>query len=100
MNRPLPARAFDRLRYPRAYGGRDEEALQSRRRTDQRTASKDARAETPYCAEGRTRFQFVTYRPRGRSPHLRTERSSGAADGQHGRAAPNFDFTWGLGEDF
>ncbi len=35
-----------------AYQARDEEALQSRRRTDQKTTSKDARAEAPRCAKG------------------------------------------------
>ena len=39
---------------PSAYGGRDETALQSRRRTDQRATSQSAQAGTPQCAEGRT----------------------------------------------
>ena len=47
MNRPLPGWPFDRLRCSSAYGGRDEEAVQIRRRSDQRATSKDAKAETP-----------------------------------------------------
>jgi class 3 adenylate cyclase len=44
-------------------GGRDETALQSRRRTDKRAAaSQDARAETPQCAQGPRTFQFVPFR--------------------------------------
>ena len=60
---------------PRAYGGRDEEALQSRRRTDQRTTSKDARSETPQCAKGRSSSQILRgrRRPEGRSAYSRTE---------------------------
>ena len=42
-----------------AYRARDEEALQSRRRTDQRTTSKDARSETPQCAKGRSSSQIL-----------------------------------------
>ena len=37
---------------PLSLRGRDEKALQSRRRTHQRATSKGARAETPQCAEG------------------------------------------------
>ena len=61
--------AFDRLRCPSAYGGRDEKALQSRRRTDQRATSQGARAEAPQCAEGRTHVPIrpLQARSRGRS---------------------------------
>jgi hypothetical protein len=52
--------AFDQLRCPSAYGGRDEEALQSRRRTEQRAAAQDAEAYTSQCAEGRNSYQAVT----------------------------------------
>src|SRR6516165_5449859 len=41
--RPLPAKAIDRLRCSSAEGD-DEEAIQCRRRADQRTASQDAEA--------------------------------------------------------
>ena len=40
---------------PSAYGGRDEEALKSRQRADQRATSKDVRAETPQCAKAAAR---------------------------------------------
>ena len=46
---------------PLSLRGRDEEALQSRRRTDQRATSKGAGAETQQCAKGRTTFQFIPY---------------------------------------
>jgi ABC-type uncharacterized transport system substrate-binding protein len=42
--RRRPSTGYDA---PSAYGGRDEEALQNRRQTDQGAALKDARAETP-----------------------------------------------------
>ena len=45
---------------PSAHGGRDEEALQSRRRTDQRATSQGAKAEEPQCAEDRSTFQIVS----------------------------------------
>ena len=44
---------------PLSLRGRDEKALQSRRRTNQRATSKDARAEAPQCAKGRSTFQSV-----------------------------------------
>ena len=61
---------------PLSLRGRDEEALQSRRRTDQRATSKGAGAERPQCAEGRSTFQFVAYwrGDGGRSAYPRTER--------------------------
>ena len=43
---------------PLAYGERDEKALQSRRRTDQRPPSQDARAEAPQCAEGPSKLKL------------------------------------------
>ena len=42
---------------PLSLRGRDEEALQSRRRTDQRATSQDAGAEAPQCAESSSAFQ-------------------------------------------
>lgn len=47
-----PSTGYDAL----SIRGRNEEALQSRRQTDQGAASKDAKAETPQCAEGRSTF--------------------------------------------
>ena len=45
----------------RLTGQGNETALQSRRRTAQRTTSKGAEAETQQCAKGRTTFQFIRY---------------------------------------
>ena len=63
--RLLPAQPFNRLRCLSAYGGRDEEALQSKWRTNQGATSQGGEANTPQCAEGRCPFQFILYSQRG-----------------------------------
>ena len=69
LNDPAPEATLNRLvvlisparcRVVSLRGGGDEEALQSRRQTDQRMTSQDAGAETPRAKDGST-FQFVPY---------------------------------------
>ena len=73
-----PSTGYDALS-PR---GRDETALQSRRRTDQRATSHGAQAETPQCAEGRSTFPSVaSWRGDGGcAAYPRAGRGPGAAD--------------------
>ena len=88
---------------PLSLRGRDETALQSRRRTDQRPTSKDAGAETPQCGEGRTHIPIHPYPEETQVARLTRERneSEGAAtatsevlrvmSGSHGDLNPVFD---------